>query len=243
MNKTVIITGASRGIGNATAEVFAQNDYNLILICKNNIDSLTQSASILSEKYNIECKCYKADLANTASIDELFNRIGSSIDDVCLLINNAGISVIGLLQDMSYEEWNSIISTNLSSVFYMCKNVIPHFIQRGNGKIINISSVWGNCGASCEVAYSTTKGAINSFTKALGKELAPSNISVNAIAFGAIDTEMNQFLTPEERLSLEEEIPIGRMATPDEAAKFIYNIFSSGSYLTGQVISFDGGWI
>ena len=159
-----------------------------------------------------------------------------------ILVNNAGISHIGLLQDMTYEEWQNIINVNLGSVFTMCKNVIPFMLKAGHGKIINISSVWGNVGASCEVAYSASKGGINSFTRALAKELAPSNIQVNAIAFGAIDTDMNHFLDEEERTSLIDEIPAGRLASPEEAAQFITSISDSGTYLTGQIISMDGGW-
>lgn len=241
--KTVIITGASRGIGHATAELFASKGYNLILICKNNIKELEIFSQRLINDYDIQVNCFKTDISNPDSVEDLFRNIKPYYDDICLLVNNAGISVVGLLQDMTYEEWNNIISTNLSSVFYMCRNIIPCFLKNEGGKIINVSSVWGKCGASCEVAYSTTKGGINSFTKALGKELAPSNIQANAVAFGAIDTEMNSFLSSEDRIALEEEIPAGRMATPEEAAGFIYNIFDSGSYLTGQVISFDGGWI
>lgn len=241
--KTVIITGASRGIGKAAAKVFAGKGYNLLLICKHSIEQLNSYADELHNLYNVNVRCFKCDISDFSSVEDFYKSAGIYTDDVCLLINNAGISIIGLLQDMSYNEWNSIVATNLSSVFYMCKNIIPHFLKNGSGKIINVSSVWGKCGASCEVAYSSTKGGINSFTKALAKELAPSNIQVNAVAFGAIDTDMNSFLDVDEKAELENEIPTGRMATPEEAARFIYTIFDSGSYLTGQVISFDGAWI
>ena len=143
---------------------------------------------------------------------------------------------------MSDKEWENIINTNLSSVFYTTKLFLPGMIEKHRGKIINISSVWGNTGASCEVAYSASKGGINSCTKALAKELMPSGIQVNAVAFGAIDTDMNAFLSEEDKLKLNEEIPAGRMGTVEEAAKMIADIMESPQYFTGQIVTMDGGW-
>ena len=140
-------------------------------------------------------------------------------------------------------DWNTLLNTNVTSVFNLSKLVIPDMLAKRSGHIINISSVWGLCGASCEVAYSTTKGAINAFTKALGKELAPSNIQVNAIACGAVDTSMNSCFSKEDLDDLCNEIPIGRMATPDEVAQLVSHIIEAPSYLTGEVIKMDGGWI
>ncbi len=159
-----------------------------------------------------------------------------------VIVNNAGISHIGLLTDMKKEEWNQVISSNLTSVFHICRFFVPGMISVQAGRIINVSSVWGNVGASLEVAYSASKGGINAFTKALAKELAPSHICVNAIAFGAVDTEMNQFLSKQEKEALLEEIPACRMATVREAAEMIYALAASPEYLTGQVITMDGGW-
>ena len=144
---------------------------------------------------------------------------------------------------MRIEEWNSLIQSDLTSVFCCCKLALPSMIRRRRGKIINISSVWGICGASCEVAYSAAKGGVNALTKALAKELAPSNIQVNAIACGAIDTEMNAWMDEDEKNALLEEITAGRMGQPEEAADLIMQLCSSSSYLTGQVIALDGGWI
>ena len=174
---------------------------------------------------------------------ELFERIRKQFGTLDVLVNNAGVSYIGLLQDMSVQDWDKVIHTNLNSVFNCCKLAIPGMLSKKQGKIINISSVWGNVGASCEVAYSATKGAINAFTKALAKELAPSNIQVNAIACGAIDTEMNQWLEEEELISLVEEIPAGRLGRAEEVADLVYHLSYKDSYLTGQVIGLDGGWI
>ena len=175
--------------------------------------------------------------------EQLFQQIKETFGHVDILINNAGISYIGLLTDMKPEEWNNILQTNLTSVFNCCHLVIPDMVRQQKGKIVNISSVWGICGASCEVAYSATKGGINTFTKALAKELAPSCIQVNAVACGAIDTEMNHFLSDEEFQALSDEIPSGRFGKPEEVADFVYSLTNKNDYLTGQVIAFDGGWI
>jgi len=173
----------------------------------------------------------------------LFAKIKKQFGTVDVLVNNAGISYIGLLQDMTSEDWDKVIRTNLTSVFNCSKLAIPDMVAQKYGKIINISSVWGNVGASCEVAYSATKGGINAFTKALAKELAPSNIQVNAVACGAIDTEMNQFLEEDELISLVEEIPTGRLGRAEEVADLVYHLGYKNAYLTGQVIGLDGGWI
>lgn len=243
MNNTVLITGASRGIGRACALAFAKKGYSLFLTSHSNVDALEQTAS---EARTFGVTVHTApgvDISDyNACVEGIWNKIDKLKIKIDILVNNAGISYIGLLQDMSYEEWRAIIDTNLSSVFTMCKHAIPAMLKSGHGKIINISSVWGISGASCEAAYSASKGGINSLTKALAKELAPSNIQVNAIAFGAIDTDMNHFLDDEERKNLESEIPAGRLASPAEAGEFICAIADCGTYLTGQIISMDGGW-
>ena len=172
-------------------------------------------------------------------VDETLDKFGH----INVLINNAGISHIGLLSDMSIEEWNKIVANNLTSVFSFSKLVIPQMVSYKSGKIIQISSVWGNVGASCEVAYSACKGGINAFTKALGKELAPSNIQVNAIACGVIDTDMNKCFTDEERNELADEIPAGRFGTADDVASLALSIATGNEYLNGQIITLDGGWI
>ena len=158
------------------------------------------------------------------------------------MVNNAGVSHIGLLSDLSLDEWNLLIQTNLTSVFCCCKHAVPNMVRNQYGRIINISSVWGIAGASCEVAYSASKGGVNAFTKALAKELAPSNISVNAIACGVVDTRMNQHFSTEEQQKLAEEIPAGRFGTPKETAQLAAFLASAPAYLTGQIISLDGGW-
>lgn len=237
--KTALVTGASRGIGLAIATILAQNGYQLHLTCKNSYKKLQKIAHTLSEAYNVPCKAYKTDMGNFAEVWTLF----SEIDTLDVLINNAGISHIGLLQDTSVDEWQKVIDTNLSSVFYTSKLSIPKMLVNEGGVIINISSIWGNAGASMEVAYSASKGGVNAFTKALAKELAPSNITVNAISCGVIDTDMNKNLSQTEMNALIEEIPANRLGTTKEVASLVLQIINSPKYLTGQIITIDGGFL
>lgn len=237
--KNVLITGASRGIGRATAIEFARAGYDLTLVCVKNIDTLNTLAKDLKDTYHISCSAYQTDISDSAAVKELFTKI--TPPDV--LINNAGISYVGLITDMTDEDWDSTIKTNLSSAFYMCRAAIPHMLSEYSGKIINVSSVWGECGASMEVAYSASKGGLDAFTKALAKELAPSGISVNAVACGLIDTEMNSHLTDDELADVVAGIPVDRIGHPSEVASVILSLATSTDYLTGQIIKVDGGWI
>lgn len=237
--KNVLITGAARGIGRATAIEFARAGYDLTLVCIKNIDDLKILAKELENTYKIKCQAYQTDISSSTAVKELFLKI--TPPDI--LVNNAGISYIGLITDMSDEDWDKTIQTNLSSAFYMCRAAIPHMLSEYSGKIINVSSVWGQCGASMEVAYSASKGGLDAFTKALAKELAPSGISVNAVACGLIDTEMNSHLTDDELADVVADIPADRIGRPAEVASVIVSLASSTSYLTGQIIKVDGGWI
>ena len=236
--KTALITGASRGIGRAAAECFGAAGYNLILTCRNSMDTLRETASRLQEKYDIQCRALRADMGREEDVIQLFQ----SIEELDVLVNNAGISHIGLLTNMTAEEWHRIIAVNLDSCFYTCRAAIPLMLKNHSGKIINISSVWGTQGASMEVAYSASKGGMNAFTRALAKELAPSGIQVNAIACGIIDTAMNDCLSPEDKAALTAEIPADRLGLPEEAAKLILQTAQSPEYMTGQIITIDGGW-
>ena len=242
MNKTALITGASRGIGNAIATRLAKEGYSLVINCCHSEDSLLQFKKELENTYHISVIASVGNIGDYNYVCQLFEEISKHFEGIDILVNNAGISHIGLLHDMSFDEWQNLINTNLSSAFYTAKQAIPYMLSQKRGKIINISSVWGNAGASCEVAYSASKGGLNTFTKALAKELAPSNIQVNAIACGCIDTAMNQCFSLEERVALAEEIPAGRFGTPEEVAELVYSLSSGNHYLTGQVISLDGGW-
>ena len=240
--KTVLISGASRGIGRAAALAFAREQDNLIITCQKNKELLDQVKQEAEAEGSV-CLAFAGDMGDFSFCQEVFakaHRHGLYPD---LVINNAGISHIGLFQDMTPDEWQRVMNVNIGSVMNLCHLVIPSMVHRHHGRIINISSVWGNVGASCEAVYSASKGAINSFTKALAKELAPSNIQVNAIAFGAIETPMNAWLSKEEAEALADEIPAGREGTKEEAAQMICMVADAPDYLTGQILTMDGGWI
>lgn len=237
-NETVLITGASRGIGRAIAVRFAQEGYSLVLTCLTSIKKLQQLSEELIHQYGISCRAYQTDMGDYHSVEQLFREI----PDIDIVINNAGIAYLGLLSEMSPEDWHRVMHTNLDSCFYTSRLAIPYMLRRQSGRIINISSVWGSIGASMEVAYSASKGAVNSFTKALARELAPSNIQVNAIACGVIDTEMNHCLSDEDMDALRQEIPADRIGTPEEVAQLVFQTANAPAYMTGQIITIDGGW-
>lgn len=240
--KTVLVTGSSRGIGRETALIFARNGYAVAINCAHRTDELTQVKKEI-EALGATCLAFQADVSRYDEVSDMMQTLINAWGGLSVLVNNAGIASIGLFQDMSYEQYHHMLETNLTSVFNCCHLVIPGMVHRQQGKIINVSSIWGNAGASCEAVYSATKGGINSFTKALGKELAPSNIQVNAIACGVIDTEMNSCLTEEDKKALEQEIPAGRFGKASEAAELIYAVASGHSYLNGQIITLDGGFL
>lgn len=243
MKQTALITGASRGIGAALAETFARAGYQLTLCCQHSEEKLMTLSKRLQEQYHTTVLVRIGDVGDYAFVKTMVDATLEAFGAIDVLINNAGISYIGLLTDMSIEDWNRIVATNLTSVFSTCRCVVPSMVHNKRGRIINISSVWGNVGASCEVAYSACKGGINSFTRALGKELAPSQITVNAIACGVIDTDMNRCFSEEEREDLIAEIPAERMGRPEEVAELAFLIASGHAYLNGQIITLDGGWI
>ena len=241
-NKNVLVTGASRGIGRAIAIAFAEAGWSVGICCRHSAAELESLKKII-EAMGRRCFACLGDIGNYEDARAFVTGAADFLGPIDCLVNNAGISHIGLLSDMSPEEWNHIIQTNLTSVFNCCHGIIPGMVARQTGSIINISSVWGICGASCEAAYSASKGGINALTKALAKELAPSHISVNAIACGAIDTEMNQWMEEDELIALVDEIPAGRLGKAEEVADLAYHLGYKESYLTGQIIGLDGGWI
>ncbi len=237
--RTILITGASRGIGRAIAHAAAPHFDRMIITCKNTSDRLMDLQQKLEKDYALECLTYVGDMGDYAFVESVF----ADLDRIDAVINNAGISHVGLLSDMTKEEWTQIINTNLDSVFYTSKLAIPLMLKRKEGRIINISSIWGNVGASMEVAYSASKGGVNSFTKALAKELAPSNIQVNALACGVIDTDMNRCFSDEDRAMIINEIPADRIGTADEAAQAVMMLLDAPAYLTGQIVTMDGGYL
>ncbi len=241
--KTAFITGASHGIGKAVAYKLGSEGVQLALNCKNSGEELEQMCRGLENRYHVTALPLVGDIGDYRAVCQMFSVIGQRFGALDMLVNNAGVSQIGLLTDLTAAQWHTVLDTNLSSVFYCCKLAVPGMVRKKSGKILNISSVWGEAGASCEAAYSAAKGGVNALTKALAKELAPSNIQVNAIACGCIDTRMNACFEGQERLQLEEEIPAGRFGTPQEVAHFAWQLLSGNDYITGQVIRMDGGWI
>jgi 3-oxoacyl-[acyl-carrier protein] reductase len=240
--KTVLVTGSSRGIGKAIAIKFAKKGFHVVINCAHNEEELLKTKAEI-EAYQVSCLAFLGDMGDYDAAQELFRQIKKLYGGIDVLVNNAGIAYVGLFTGMKPEDWSRVLTTNLTSVYNCCSLAVPDMVKRKNGKIINISSVWGNAGASCEVAYSASKGGMNAFTKALAKELAPSNVQVNAVACGAIDTEMNRFLADDELLGLIEEIPANRLGRAEEVADLVYHLAYKNEYLTGQIIGLDGGWI
>lgn len=239
LGKTALVTGASRGIGRHIAKCLASEGYDLILVCQKNETLLNDLADKLHNKYGVQTECFVGDVNDISFVAMIF----ANITHIDVLVNNAGISYFGLLHEMTPEEWHRVMSCNLDSVFYFSKEAVHLMLQKKSGRIINISSVWGNCGASLEACYSASKGAVNSLTKSLAKELAPSHITVNAIACGLIDTDMNKHLTDEEIEEIVADIPADRMGHAGEVGQMVISILNAPEYMTGQIINLDGGWI
>lgn len=239
-NKTVFVTGSSRGIGKAIAKAFAIEGYNVAIMCRSSKFKLEATYRELKE-LTPDVLALQGDLSKYESADFAVRKILDQFGNIDVLVNNAGVSYIGLFNTMKPIQWQNVMRNNVDTMFNCTHAVLQNMIKRHSGCIINISSMWGNVGASCEAVYSASKGAMNSFTKAMAKELAPSNIRVNAISCGAIDTDMNKFMSPQERKDLEEEIPLGRFGTTDEIANMALYLAESGKYITGQIIGVNGG--
>ena len=241
--KTVLITGASRGIGKAISKLFAENNYNVVI---NYNKSEYEAKELQNYLVNKGCsvRIFKADVSNINEVNSLINYTIGQFEKIDVLINNAGISKTNLFTDISYEEWNEIMNVNLNGVFYTTKKALQYMIPEMNGKIINISSIWGIVGGSFEVHYSASKAAIIGMTKALAKELGPSNISVNCIAPGVIKTDMIKNLSEDTLDILKEETPLMKLGTPEDIAKCaLFLAGEGGDFLTGQVISPNGGFV
>ena len=242
MKLTALITGASRGIGQAIAIAFAKAGYRLVITCSKTEEELLALAEILTNHYGAEVLTSVGDIGDYHYVNQLFGDIEKRFGGVDVLVNNAGISYVGLLTDMSIDDWNRIVNTNLTSVFCTCKHAVPHMIQQQSGKIINISSVWGMVGASCETIYSIAKAGIDGMTKSLAKELGPSNIRVNSIAPGIINTDMNKNLSEQEINEILEQIPLEKIGETMDISKCVEWLIDD-KYTTGQIISINGGWV
>lgn len=238
--KTILVTGGSRGIGRNIVEELSKDGYNIFFTYNKSIEEAENLKELLTQKgYSVEN--FKADVQNEAEIKIMVKRCIEKFGNIDVLINNAGISYNGLLQLMKLEEWNRVINTNLTSVFLSCKEVIPHMLKNKKGLIINISSMWGKTGSSCEVAYSASKAGVDGFTKSLAKELGPSNIRVNGIAPGIIDTDMNKNISKAVMNELRKETPLEKIGKCEDITKCIKWLLED-EFTTGQIIGINGGY-
>ena len=238
----VIITGASRGIGAATAKVFAQKGYDVVLNYCHSQQKAEDLAAFLRKEYHVQVLPMQADVSNPKEAETFIRSAMVVWGTPSVLVNNAGIAQQKLFTDITWEEYQSMMNTNAGGVFSCCKAVLPAMIHEKKGAIVNVSSMWGVSGASCEVHYSASKAAVIGLTKALAKEVGPSGITVNCVAPGVIDTEMNGQLSQETLNGLAEETPLSRLGTPEDIARAIYFLASSdAAFITGQVLTVDGG--
>lgn len=239
--KTVIVTGGSRGIGATIVKELAKNNYNVVLNYNNSTEAAKKIKKELEEQ-NIKIEIFKADVSKREEVKQLVEFTLEKFKNIDVLINNAGISQSKIFVDLTDEDWNKMMQTNLNSVFYCTQEVLENMIHNKKGCIINISSIWGLTGASCEVHYSVSKAGIDGMTKALAKELGPSNIRVNSIAPGIIITDMCGDYTEEELKDIKEQIPLQRLGETIDIARCVKWLIED-EYTTGQVISPNGGWV
>lgn len=240
MNKVIVVTGASRGIGREIAKELAIKGYNIVA----NYNKSEKQIKELQEELRKENKnldIYKADVSKRIEAKNLIEFTIKKYGKIDILINNAGISQIKEFTQITDEDWNNLLNTNLNSVFYTSQEACKNMIHNKNGCIINISSIWGQIGASCEVHYSVSKAGIDAMTKSLAKELGPSNIRVNSIAPGIINTEMNNHLSEEELNNLKDEIPLEKIGRTKDIERCVEWLIDD-EYTTGQIISINGGW-
>ena len=242
--KTVLITGASRGIGRATARLFGEKGYKVAInYNRSEVEARSLRDSIIADGGCAEV--FRADVSDENQVKSMIEGIEANFGGVDILVNNAGVAPNqALFTDFSAEDAKFVFDTNVFGMMNCARNVIPYMVNQKSGKIINISSIWGICGGSCEVLYSSSKAAIIGFTKALAKELAPSGICVNCVAPGMIETDMNSHLSKEDMDAFCQEVPMGRIGTPSDVAETVLFLAEDGSsYITGQVITVDGGLV
>ncbi len=241
MKQTIIVTGASKGIGAATAILFARRGWNVVMNYNESYESVRLLARSLTEQ-GFSVMIHKANVANPLDTDLLVKEAVYKFGGVDVLVNNAGVAAAGLITELDSYDVDRIFDVNLKGVYNCCRSVTPQLVSQKSGKIINITSMWGQVGASCEVAYSASKAGVIGLTKALAKELAPSGITVNAIAPGLIDTAMNANISVEDLNAFVEDIPLSRMGTADEIAAAVYYLASdAANYITGQTLGINGG--
>ena len=242
--KNVLVTGATGGIGSAIVRRFYGEGFNVAIHYARSKARAELLAETLSEKGGGSVRVFGADFTDPSSIGDMFREIREDLGDIDILVNNAGIGSFGLITDVTYEEWRTMFAVNVDAAFLCIREALPHMIRQNYGKIVNVSSVWGITGASCEVDYSASKAALIGLTKALAKEVGPSGVNVNCVAPGVIDTEMNARLSSEEVLDLIDETPLSRLGLPQDVAEAVFFLCGEGaSFITGQVISPNGGFV
>lgn len=243
MRRIALITGGSRGIGAACVKKFAREGWAVIFLCRGNEEAARAlTESLRGEGWDVAWRL--CDVADSAKVKETVADILRTCKRIDALVNNAGVSHIGLLTDMSDEEWNRVFDVNVKGAFHLLREVLPGMISRQEGAVVNVSSMWGEVGASCEAAYSASKAALIGLTKALAKEVGPSGVRVNCVTPGVIDTDMNAQLDDAARAELADETPLSRIGTAEEMAEAVYFLCSSAaSFITGQVLGVSGGLV
>ncbi len=235
--KTVLISGGSRGIGRACVEYFAKKGYKVAFLYEKNIEAAEKTAA------EFDALAVKCDVADSSDVNRAVVEINEKLGGIDILVNNAAVSSIKPFDIVSDDEWARMMNVNLSGAFYLARAVVPHMISKKWGRIVNIGSMWGKVGASCEVPYSTTKAGIRGFTLSLAKELAPSGVTVNCVEPGVIATEMNKSLDEDTLRELAQETPVGRLGEPSEVAEAVGFLSSNeASFITGQILGVDGGY-
>ena len=239
MNKNIIVTGGTRGIGAAIVRELVKE--NNVIFCYNKSDEIAEEIESNLTKKGFYVSAFKADLSKKEEVIKFAEYCLDKFKNIDVLINNAGISQSRVFTDISEEDWNNMLNTNLNSAFYLTQAIVKNMISKKSGLIINISSIWGQIGASCESHYAVTKAGLDALTKSLAKELGPSNIRVNSIAPGIINTDMNKGLSEAELAELKKEIPLEKMGNPEDIVKCVKWLIED-NYTTGQIISINGGW-
>lgn len=238
MAKVVLVTGGSRGIGAAVCRKFAAEGYTVAI----NYEKSEEKAKALADE--IGGRAFRADVSDYAEVSKMFSEIEEQLGGVNVLVNNAAVSVVGLFQDMTESEWERLFGVNVKGVFNCAKRAVGNMLGEQAGSIVNLSSMWGVTGGSCEAHYSAAKAAVIGYTKALAKELGPSGIRVNCVAPGTVATEMNAHLSKEDLDALAEEAPLGRIGTPEEIAEAVFFLASErASFITGEVLNINGGFV
>lgn len=242
-NQSVVITGGSRGIGRACALLFAQRGYNVLLGYNKNKAAAEETLAAVSA-YGVKCASFCADISKKDEARRLISKAMFEFGRVDVLVNNAGIARAAIMTDVTENDFTELFATNVGGAFFVSQAVIPEMIAQGGGKIVNISSMWGQVGASCETLYSSTKAALIGLTKAMAKELAPSAITVNCVAPGVIDTDMNSCYDEATMEELREKTPLSRLGTPEDVARAVYFLASDqADFITGEVLSVNGGFV